>query len=334
MQRLALPCLFLLLVASMISAVTFGPADISAADVFATILHKLGLSSGAPSLSPLREAIVWDLRVPRVLAAVGIGAGLALAGAVMQAITRNPLADPYLLGLSSGAALGAVLFLLAGAALLIPVGAFIGSLVALALALLISRLLGGATPSRAILVGICISALASALTSFLIFWSATGDSYREILAWLMGSLSGTVMGEAGLVLVVLAICAVVILANARLLDGFAFGEQTAASLGIDVDRLRWILLVATALLTGVMVAIGGAIGFVGLVVPHVVRLVTGSRHQLLLPCAMLTGAIFMLWSDTIARSLFEPRELPVGVITAIVGAPVFLLVLLRYRKIT
>jgi iron complex transport system permease protein len=330
---LAYTGLWILLLASVAIAVTLGPASISVGEVWQTILHHLGLAADS-SVSRLRDAIVWELRLPRVLAALGVGAGLALAGTVMQVLTRNPLADPYLLGLSSGAALGAVIFLLAGAALLMPLGAFIGSLTALALALLIARLLGGATPSRAILAGICIAALASAGTSLLIFWSATGDSYREILSWLMGSLSGTTWSDAGLVAMGLLLCAPVILLSGRGLDAFAFGETAAAGLGIDVTRQRWTLLAATALLTGVMVAIGGAIGFVGLVVPHAVRLAVGSRHRVLLPMSMLVGAIFMLWSDTAARSLFDPRELPVGIVTALVGAPAFLLILLRYRRVT
>lgn len=324
--------LWALVIASVVIAVAFGPAKISPGEVWGSLLHHLGL--GDTPLSPLRDAIVWELRMPRVLAALGIGAGLALSGTVMQVLTRNPLADPFLLGLSSGAALGAVTFLLIGASLLMPVGAFIGSVTALALALSIAALLGGATPSRAILAGICIAAVASALTSLLIFWSATGDSYREVLSWLMGSLSGTTWGDAGIVGLSLVACSPVILLSGRGLDAFAFGESGAIGLGIDIGRLRWTLLGATALLTGVMVAIGGAIGFVGLVVPHMVRLVVGSRHRVLLPTSMLVGALFMLWSDTAARSLFDPRELPVGIVTALIGAPVFLLILLRYRRVT
>lgn len=332
-RQLTLPALTALLILSGIAAVTFGPADITAPEVWAVILHHFGLVAESP-VSNLREAIVWDLRLPRVLTAMAVGAGLALSGTVMQALTRNPLADPYLLGLSSGAAFGAVLFLLAGFGLLMQLGAFLGSLGALAMALFIAGLLGGATPSRAILVGICISAFASAATSFLIFWSATGDSYREILSWLMGSLAGSLWSDAAMASAILLITAPIILFSGRALDAFAFGDNAAASLGIDVARLRWTLLGATALLTGIMVTIGGAIGFVGLVVPHAVRLATGSRHRILLPHAMLVGAIFMLWTDTAARSLFSPRELPVGIITAMIGAPIFLLVLLRYRRIT
>ncbi|KFL31107.1 iron ABC transporter permease [Devosia riboflavina] len=332
MHFLALVALSLLLIASATIAVTFGPADISPTEVWTTILHHLALVPESP-VSRLRDAIVWDLRLPRVIAAMGVGAGLALAGAVMQALTRNPLADPYLLGLSSGAALGAVTLVVMGFALLVPVGAFIGSLAALGLALLIAQLLGGATPVRAILAGISISALASAMTSFIIFWSATGDSYREILSWLMGSLSGSGWVDAGLAMSLL-LCAPIMLVSARGLDAFAFGDKSAASLGVDVARLRWTLLGASALLTGVMVAIGGAIGFVGLVVPHAVRLAVGSRHGKLLPLSMLVGAIFMLWADTMARTLFDPRELPVGIVTALVGAPAFLLILMRFRRVT
>jgi len=333
MTRLSLSALSALTLLSAVIAVTVGPADITPNEVWSVILHHLGLLPESP-VSRLRDAIVWELRLPRVLTALGVGAGLALSGVIMQALTRNPLADPYLLGLSSGAALGAVTFLILGLALLMPLGAFFGSLGALILALFVAQLLGGATPSRAILTGICIAALASAATSFLIFWSATGDSYREILSWLMGSLSGSLWPDAALVSFALLGCTPLILFQGRALDAFAFGDTAAASLGINVPRLRWTLLGATALLTGIMVAIGGAIGFVGLVVPHAVRLAVGSGHRKLLPHVMLVGALFMLWTDTAARTLFDPRELPVGIITALIGAPVFLVVLLRFRRIT
>lgn len=325
--------LWAVLLASVVMAVTFGPADIAPTEVWQTIAHHLGLPFETP-VTRLRDAIIWELRLPRVLVAAGIGAGLALCGAIMQALTRNPLADPYLLGLSSGASFGAVAFLLAGAALLMPIGAFFGAGAAMALTLLVTRLLGGATPSRAILAGIAVSALAAAATSFLIFWSATGDSYREILSWLMGSLSGTGWADAGIVLGAVLLLGVPMLLAGRALDAFAFGDAAAATLGIDVAKLRWALLGATALLTGALVAVGGAIGFVGLIIPHVVRLGTCTRHRLLLPVAMLVGACFMVWTDTAARSLFSPRELPVGIITALLGAPIFLLVLLRYRRVT
>ncbi len=321
-----------LLLASLVVALTIGPADIAAAEVIQAVGARLGLANA--DLSRLRTAIVIDLRLPRLLAAAATGAGLALCGAVMQALTRNPLADPYLLGLSSGAALGAVIFMIAGASLLMPLGAFLGAVATLMLTLSITGLLGGATPARAILAGIAISALAAAATSFLIFWTATGDSYREILSWLMGSLGGVSWPEALLASLVVLAAGLPLLLVGGALDAFAFGDTAAASLGVDVRRLRWLLLGATALITGVLVAVGGAIGFVGLVVPHMVRLMVGARHRLLLPVCMLAGAIFMVWCDTAARTVFDPRELPVGIITAMIGAPAFLLVLLRFRRMT
>jgi iron complex transport system permease protein len=331
--RLLIVGLVILIAASIVLAVTFGPADIEPGEVWRVIARHLGFPVEA-EVSRLRQAIIWDLRLPRVLTAVCVGAGLALCGAVMQALTRNPLADPYMLGLSSGASLGAVMFLLAGMALLMPLGAFLGAGAAMAATLLVAGILGGATPSRAILAGISISALASAGTSFLIFWSATGDSYREILSWLMGSLSGSSWSDLLVVLLAVAVLGPPVLLTGRALDAFAFGDSAAGALGVDVVQLRWLLLSATALMTGLLVSVGGAIGFVGLIVPHIARLIVGSGHRVLLPVAMLLGALFMLWSDTLARSLFEPRELPVGIVTALAGAPIFLLVLVRYRRVT
>jgi iron complex transport system permease protein len=325
--------LLLLVFASIVGAVMIGSAPLHPSEIWRSVGNHLGLLPES-GLTPLRDAIVWELRLPRVLTAGAIGAGLALCGSVMQALTRNPLADPYLLGLSSGASVGAVLFMLAGASLMMPIGAFLGASGAMLVTLLVMQLLGGATPTRAILAGISISSLATAATSFLIFWSATGDSYREILSWLMGSVSGVVWSEAALVLGATLVVAVPVLFSGRALDAFAFGDISAAALGVDVGRLRIALLLGTALLTGVLVSIGGAIGFVGLIIPHLARLVTGSRHRVLLPVAMLVGAIFMIWSDTLARSVFSPRELPVGIVTALIGAPLFLVVLIRYRRVT
>jgi iron complex transport system permease protein len=331
-HRITLLCLIVLLSASVLIAITIGPAEVGFGQVWASLSAGLGFGDAAGFR--IQHAIIWELRVPRVLCAVIVGGGLALCGAVMQALTRNPLADPYLLGLSSGASVGAVIALLAGMALLIPVGAFLGAAAALILTLGVARVLGGATPSRAILAGIAVSALASAITSLLIFWSATGDSYREILSWLMGSLSGTAWRDVGVGALATGLVVPPMLFAGKVLDAMAFGDNTAEMLGVNVRAVRWVLLGGTALLTGVLVSIAGAIGFVGLVVPHVVRLATGSRYGGVLPFSVLLGALFMLWADTAARTMFDPRELPVGIFTALAGAPVFLIVLMRYRRLT
>lgn len=324
------------LLASVTLAVTVGPADISPVDVWRAVAAHLGGLVGAgptePALGVLRDGIVWDLRLPRVLTAAAVGAGLALAGAVMQSLTRNPLADPYLLGLSSGASLGAVAVLVLGVAVLLPVAAFAGAVAAMVAALALAGSLGTITPARTVLAGLAVAHLAAAGTSFVIFWSATGDSYREILSWLMGSLAG-----AGWQAVAIAGGGAVVLGTGlalqgRTLDAFAFGDTAAAALGVDVGRTRWVLLTVVALMVGAMVAVSGAIGFVGLVLPHAVRLFAGSAHRRLLPLTALAGASFLVWADTVARTLFAPRELPVGIVTAFLGAPVFAFLLWQRRS--
>jgi iron complex transport system permease protein len=315
---------------SISAAVTIGSADLSIPDVWASIGSHLGI--GTSPLDTLRDGIVWELRLPRVLTAACVGAGLALAGAVMQAITRNQLADPYLLGLSSGASLGAVSVLLLGIAVLLPVAAFAGALAALAVTLGLAGALGRITPTRTVLAGVAVSSLAGAITSFIIFWTVTGDSYRQILGWLLGSLSGARWSAVAIAGIALVVIGVPIALSGRVLDAFAFGDTTAASLGVRVQSSRWILLGATALLTGAMVSVSGSIGFVGLVLPHAVRLLIGPGHRALLPLSALVGAVFLVWADTLARSLFDPRELPVGIITALIGAPVFAVLLARRRS--
>ncbi len=324
--------LAVLLVVSVTLAVTIGPADITFGDVWASIAAHLGL--GESPLDVLRDGIVWELRLPRVLTAAAVGAGLALSGAVMQAITRNPLADPYLLGLSSGASLGAVSVLLLGASLLLPLAAFVGAMAALVVTLLLASALGAITPTRTVLAGLAVSAFAGAITSLVIFWTVTGDSYREILGWLLGSLSGARWPAVAIAFAAIVIAGVPIMFTGRLLDAFAFGDVSAASLGVNVGATRWGLLAASALLTGAMVSVSGSIGFVGLVLPHAVRLLVGPGHRALLPLSALVGAIFLVWADTLARTVFEPRELPVGIVTALIGAPVFAVLLARRRSDT
>jgi iron complex transport system permease protein len=318
------------LVVSIATAVTIGPADIRVDEVWASIGSHLGL--GATPLSPLRDGIVWELRLPRVLTAAAVGAGLAISGAVMQAITRNPLADPYLLGLSSGASLGAVTVLVLGVSVLLPAAAFLGALVALAATLLIAGSGSALTPSRMILAGIAVSSLGAALTSFVIFWTATGDSYREIISWLLGSLAGARWPAVAIAVTAVVVIGIPLMVGGRVLDAFAFGDTSAAALGVSVASTRWSMLVGTALLTGGMVSVSGSIGFVGLILPHAVRLIVGAQHRALLPLAALSGAIFLIWCDTAARALFDPRELPVGIVTAVIGAPVFVLLLMRSRR--
>ncbi len=312
-------------------AVTLGPADVSLVNVRDILLNHAGLARIPVRVS--EDAIVWQERLPRALVAAACGAGLGLCGVVLQSLLRNPLADPFVLGFSSGASTGAVLIGvlgLGGGAIGMSGGAFIGALVAFGFVLLLARFSSAGT-AGVILAGVASTQLFSALTSLVVFAFADSDETRGITFCLLGSLEGMRWDEVGLSVSVVAVGAVVCLAYARSLDAFAFGEEVESSLGIHVGRTRMILLVVTALLTATLVSIAGAIGFVGLVLPHAARLLFGQRHARVVPATLVLGAVFMVWVDAFSRLAFAPTPLPVGVGTALVGVPVFLLLLMRDR---
>ncbi|WP_329370988.1 FecCD family ABC transporter permease [Streptomyces sp. NBC_01483] len=320
------------LLASVAVAVTIGPADISTGDVWASVAAHLGF--GDSTLAPLRGGIVWNLRMPRTLLAAVCGAGLAVCGAVMQSLLRNPLADPFVLGVSSGASTGAVAVVVlgvGGGVVSLSAGAFLGALLSFVLVLLLSHILGDSV-DRVVLSGVAAMQLFSALTSFIVLTSADAETTRGVLFWMLGSLTGADWDQVLLCTVALAVVLLVCLGHARTLDAFAFGEETAASLGVRVARTRLILLCVTALLTAALVSCAGAIGFVGLVLPHVTRALTGSGHARLLPVTALTGAVFMVWVDTVARTVLDRQEVPVGVVTSLIGVPAFVAVLYRGRR--
>jgi iron complex transport system permease protein len=321
------------LVASVAIAICLGPADLTLAEVFQSLRNHLGwpATEGAP-LSAARDAIVWQIRLPRALTAVLAGMGLAVCGSVMQAVSRNPLADPYLLGLSGGASLGAVLVLLAGWAVMLPVASFAGAAIALVVSLVLAGATGRLTATRTILAGLAVGQACSAGVSLVIFTSAQGDSFREVLSWLMGSLAGTGWDSAALVGVAVASVGLMLMLTGRLLDTFTFGDTTAAALGVRVGLVRGLLLTAVALLAGLIVCQTGAIGFVGLVVPHGARLLVGARNSAVLPLSGLLGGLCLVWADTAARLVVAPSELPVGVVTAAVGAPAFGVLLWRDKE--
>ncbi|MEV6984556.1 iron chelate uptake ABC transporter family permease subunit [Sphaerisporangium sp. NPDC051017] len=313
---------------SVAFAVTVGAAGLSTGEVFRSVAAHLSLP--VTSLPPLQDAIVWELRLPRVLLAALVGGGLAVCGAVLQALTRNPLADPYLLGISSGASTGAVAVLILGLGSAVPLttGAFAGSVVAFCCVLALAG--AGMTSSiRVVLAGVAVSQLFSAVTSLIVIWAGDAHSTRSVTFWLLGSLASASWSGAALCAAAAGIALALCWAAAPALDAFAFGREAAASLGVSPVRTQLTLLVTAALCTSALVAASGAIGFVGLIVPHAVRFVVGSRHRVLLPACALYGAIFLLWADTAARALFAPREIPVGVLTALIGVPAFAAVMRR-----
>lgn len=336
-RGLAMAALLLALALTMALAVGWGVADVDLAQSWSLIWSHLTGAAAAPG-DRTADAIVWNLRLPRVLTAAAVGAGLGVAGAAMQALTRNPLADPYLLGLSSGASLGAVSVLLLGLgsslafATVLPAAAFAGAALALAASLVIARLAGSVSPSTAVLAGVAVSQLLAAVTSLVIVVTAKGDAYRQVVSWLLGSLAGSTWTTVAIAFTALAVVLPVILAASRKLDALALGDTAAATLGVDVTRLRIVMFAVVALLTGAMVSTSGAIGFVGLVLPHMVRGLVGALSRHVLPACAVGGALFLVIADTVARTAWDPREVPVGIVTALVGVPLFVLVLRRARE--
>jgi len=318
----------------MVVAVGIGPVAIAPDLVLAITGHKLfGIpADGAWARSD--ATIVWNVRIPRVLLGVAVGAGLAICGAVLQAMVRNMLADPYILGISSGAsvgAAGAILFGLgAGIGLdALPVSAFLGALAAALLVFFIARAGGQITSLRLLLSGVAVGYALSAVTSFMIFASDSAEGSRSVMFWLLGSLSLARWDNLLYVVLLVVIVAVLLMVLwGRRLDAISLGDETALTLGVSPTRTRIMLLVFVSLTTGVMVAAAGAIGFVGLVIPHIARRLVGAVHTRLIPVAALIGAIFLVWADALARTVMQPKELPIGIITAMVGAP-FLLFLVR-----
>lgn len=325
-----------MLVLSIGAAVGLGAVRVPLDSVVEVVARRLGL--GAFEHVTLRDdRIVWQLRMPRVVAAAAAGAVLGIVGAVLQSLTRNDLADPYLLGVSSGAAVGAVAVIVLGVSVagvtgsaMLTLAAFAGAVGALLLVLaLATGRSGSLPPTRTVLAGVAVGQVCAAATALVVIVSGQPDAARRVLAWTLGSFAG-IRWPSGTFLVVVAVLTLAgVLAFAGHLDAFAFGEESAKSLGVATERVRWTLMVGTALVTACMVAFSGAIGFVGLVVPHVVRLLFGPHHRLLLPLSALAGAILLVWADTLARTVVSGQELPVGVITAAIGAPVFAVLLRR-----
>jgi iron complex transport system permease protein len=323
----------LVLLAFIISlAVSIGEISIPLAVTAEAISNRMAGTHF--ELSRIHEGIVWDYRLSRALVAASAGAALALSGTVLQAMLRNPLAEPYVLGISAGASTGAVAVMILGfgyGVLTLSGGAFIGAIVAFLLVGILASGAGG-TGERIILCGVAGSQLFNALTSYIVTTSANAEQARGVMFWLLGSLSGVRWPDVYLAAPVTAVGFVVCLCHVRALDAFVFGMDAAASLGIPVRRVQVVLLGTTALMTAVVVSIVGSIGFVGLVIPHAARFIVGPGHGRLLPAAALAGAIFMVAADIVSRIIIPQQILPIGVVTALFGAPAFAAILYRARR--
>ena len=335
--RLALTALVLLLLATMFFSLTSGASDVTAA----TVLRDLfGASDGVTARDRI---IIYDIRLPRLLLGVLVGAALAVSGAVMQGLFRNPLADPGLVGVSSGSALGAVLIIVLGATffggfvnafgtMALPLAAFAGGLATTFILYRVATRHGQTSVATMLLAGIALAALSMAVTGILIFM-ANDNQLRDLTFWSLGSLAGATWSK------VLAISPIIVAALAvtpfiaRGLNALALGEPTAHHMGVPIQRLKYAAIVSVAAAVGASVAVSGGIGFVGIVVPHMLRLVIGPDNRYLLPASALLGASLLLLADAVSRTIVAPAELPIGIVTALAGAPFFLWILLRKRGV-
>jgi len=316
-----------LLLLSLVLSVMTGSVHLPFALSLKILLSHLPLIQLTPTWSLAQDAIVWDLRLPRVFLAIVIGAMLSSTGVAFQGMLRNPLADPYILGVSVGAAFGAATSMLffRNSSLLgyftTPLFSFIGALLSLWFVMALANHHGQRDRETLILAGVVVQSLIGAFLSFLI--AISGQQMQEIVFWMMGSLANHSWLDVGMLTPYLALGYLYLALQQRDLNLISLGESAATHLGMDVEKKKiWVLIVGS-LLTGAAVSVVGIIGFVGLIVPHLMRLIVGPDHRILLPLSTLAGAIFLLWADTVARSIIPSREIPIGVITAFIGAPFF-----------
>ncbi|MFC7624070.1 FecCD family ABC transporter permease [Microlunatus sp. GCM10028923] len=336
-RRTALLCVALTVLIMVLIVISGAIGSVSVSPGQAARLVVGHLLPGMPwmsdgSLTPLQDQAVWQFRLPRALLAGLAGAGLALAGALMQVTVRNPLAEPYILGVSSGASVGAVLVIVFGSAVLgglsLNLAAFGGALAACGCVWALARKRGALSPTRMILAGVALGTLLSAVTSYLTI-STDAQNVVSVLFFLLGSVSAATMGSLLGPAIAVVVAALVAALLARSLNALMTGDESAVSLGVNASRLRGLLLVVASLLTGTVVSVAGGIGFVGLVVPHVARIAVGADHRRLIPVTLLGGAAFLIIADLLARTVAAPTEIPLGILTAFVGAPFFLWLMRR-----
>ncbi|MDJ0498263.1 MAG: iron ABC transporter permease [Acidimicrobiia bacterium] len=324
-----------LTVAILIGAAV-GPANIGLLDAARALLDSLPGIDVTTDLSERELGILQVVRFPRVILAVIVGSALAISGAAYQGVFRNPLADPYLLGVAAGAGLGATLAIVAGGGgdsvvPLVPAAAFVGAVVGVLLSYGLGRTVGGSrTVTSLILAGVAIAAFLTAIQTYV--QQRNAETLREVYDWILGRLATTGWDDVRLVLPYVIISAVAILLHRRALDVMAVGDEEAAALGLAVGRTRLIVVAAATLGTAAAVAVAGLIGFVGIIVPHAVRLVAGTSYRRLLPLSALFGGAFLVFADIVARTALSPAEVPIGVVTAFLGAPFFVLVLRTSRR--
>ena len=326
--------LAIVLVASLLSAVTFGSTKIPVSDVYGVIMHKLGMSGEAPANSI--SDVVWLIRLPRLVLAVAVGAGLSVSGVVMQAVVRNPLADPYALGVSSGAYLGASMAILLGMESTLGgnaagIMAFVGAFSVSILVALIGGVGGQTNTVRLLLTGMAVSSVCTAFSNFLIYRTQSSERVQAVVLWMLGGLGAAKWATNTVALTVIFLCFLFFWSQFRSLNLMLLGDEAAVALGVDSRRRRVLYMLVSSLMVGFSVYCAGMIGFIGLVIPHVVRMLFGSDHRRLIPLCALSGSIFLIWADVLCRIVIKGAELPIGILTAMIGSP-FFVYLMSKRK--
>ena len=325
-----------LLLISMSLAVSVGAVPVSTSTVLGILSNKVFPGLIEQTWSSGREAIVWEIRLPRALLAIMVGSGLAIVGASLQAVTRNMLADPHLLGISSGGAFGAILALLHTGMfiglLTVPLLAFAGALLSTIIVLGVIKLANATSADRLVLAGVAVSFIIMAAANILIFLGDPRASHTVVF-WMLGGLGLAQWNQLAYPLTILLLCGTWLISRAKLLNAMTVGDETAATLGISVARFRLTVFIVGALITGVMVAFSGIIGFVGLMVPHIARMLVGGDYTRVLMASALIGAIFLLWADIIARTLMAPEDMPIGIVTGLIGGIFFIWLLSRRGSI-
>ncbi len=327
----------IILVLSLLYSVTIGTFDIRMSDVYKVIAYETFGMFDSPEYTtgPIHD-IVWLVRLPRLLLAVLVGVGLSTSGIVMQAVVKNPLADPYILGVSSGGSLGATMAIMLGVGTFfgknyIGVSAFLGAFIVSILVIVIANIKGRASSTKLLLSGIAVSMLCSAISSFIIYVSSNLSGMRTITYWLMGSLAAANWSMLSVLSIIISISVVFFISQYRILNLMLLGDDVAITLGKDLHYYRVIYLLVSALIIGFLVYASGMIGFVGLIMPHIVRMIYGSDHKRIIIPSALLGAIFLIWSDVFCRIVLEGYELPIGIIISMIGAPVFIYLMINKK---
>ncbi|HAK43575.1 MAG TPA: ABC transporter [Clostridium sp.] len=325
--------LLIILIFSIGLAVTIGSVNISIKEVYSIILYKL-FNIGELSMSASKIDVIWLIRMPRIVLAIAVGMGLSVVGVVIQSIAKNPLADPYTLGISSGASLGATLAIILGigtslGSSYIGIMGFIGAFTISMLVLKLSNIGGRTNSVKLLLSGMALSSVCSAFSSFIVYITNDAQGMKDISFWLMGSLAGANWNEISFILPIIFIGTLFFMTQYRTLNLMLLGDEVSVTLGTDLHKFRIIYLIITSLMIGIIVYASGMIGFIGLIIPHIVRMIFGTDHKKIIPIAAILGAIFLIWADVLSRIIIKGAEIPIGILISMIGAPFFVWLMIK-----